>query len=357
MRARNSVAEADGIGTLLSLGQSWNSRRAQWTLSVTKTLFVTKMLFIKGRSWTAFHLHGSGRESRRPCSGASPVDGCQCNARDRGVSARSRVHGWATDQRQRLSNRGDDTMVTTMQRAPVTERETTSSLIASDSVEGTAVYDAQGKRIGKVERLVIDKAGGRVTYAVLSFGGFLGIGADHYPIPWPMLDYDEKLGGYRVDVTEEQLKKAPKLEQGESFEQANRDRDEKVHGYWEQPAQERQASSLITSDKVEGLPVYDAHGKRIGRVERLMIDKLTGEIAYAVLSFGGFLGIGEDHYPIPWPMLTYNEKPDGFQLDVTEEQLKSAPKIEQGENWEQTNHARNRDVYDYWEVRYYWLVE
>jgi hypothetical protein len=55
-------------------------------------------------------------------------------------------------------------------------------------------------------------------------------------------------------------------------------------------------------------------------------------------------------------MLTYNEKPDGFQLDITEEQLKNAPKIEQGENWEQTNRARNQDVYDCWEVRYYWLL-
>jgi hypothetical protein len=53
----------------------------------------------------------------------------------------------------------------------------------------------------------------------------------------------------------------------------------------------------------------------------MMIDKLTGRIAYAILSFGGFLGIGEDHYPIPWSMLTYNEKRDGFQLDVTEGKL------------------------------------
>jgi sporulation protein YlmC with PRC-barrel domain len=250
-------------------------------------------------------------------------------------------------------------MVTTMQRASTTERETTSSLIASDQVEGTAVYDANGKRIGRVERLVIDKAGGRVVYAVMSFGGFLGIGADHYPIPWPMLDYDEKLGGYRVDITEEQLKNAPKIEQGESWEQTNRGRDEQVHGYWDQaaPAQESQTSYLVTSDRVEGMPVYDRHGKRIGKVERLMIDKLTGQIAYAIVGFGGFLGIGADRYPIPWAMLTYNEKPDGFQVDVTEEQLKNAPKIEQGESWEQTNRARNQDVYDYWEVRYYWLVE
>mgnify|MGYP000126048607 CR=1 FL=1 len=141
-------------------------------------------------------------------------------------------------------------MATTTQRAPAETRETTSSLIASDRVEGTAVYDARGKRIGKVEQLVIDKAGGRVTYAVLSFGGFLGIGADRYPIPWPMLDYDEKLGGYRVDITEEQLKNAPKMEQGERWDQANWDRDEDVYDYWEQTAPEQEdqdcRSSLAT---------------------------------------------------------------------------------------------------------------
>lgn len=249
-------------------------------------------------------------------------------------------------------------MVATMRSAPATERGTTSSLISSDRVEGTAVYDVQGKRIGKVERLVIDKADGRIAYAVLSFGGFLGIGGHHYPIPWPMLDYDEKLGGYRVEITEEQLKKAPKAEPAESWEQANRGRDEQVFGYWQQPApaQEENTSSFITSDSVEGMPVYDIHGKRIGKVERLMIDKLTGQIAYAILSFGGFLGIGQDHYPIPWSMLTCNEKPDGFQVDITEEELKTAPKIEQGENWEQIARARNQDVYDYWEVRYYWIA-
>ncbi|MGL3214122.1 PRC-barrel domain-containing protein [Bradyrhizobium sp. BR 1433] len=120
--------------------------------------------------------------------------------------------------------------------------------------------------------------------------------------------------------------------------------------------QEGHTSSLIISDSVEGMPVYDVHGKRIGKVERLMIDKLTGQIAYAILSFGGFLGIGEDHYPIPWSMLTWNEKPDGFQVDITEGELKNAPKIEQGEHWEQTTRARNQDVYDYWQVRYYWIV-
>src|SRR5437016_5106287 len=117
-------------------------------------------------------------------------------------------------------------MVTTLQSAPMTERETTSSLIASDRVEGTAAYDAQGKRIGKVQRLMIDKLSGRIAYAILSFGGCLGIGEDHYPIPWSMLTCNEKPDGFHVDMNEEELKNAPKIEQGENWEQTTRARDQ-----------------------------------------------------------------------------------------------------------------------------------
>jgi hypothetical protein len=69
------------------------------------------------------------------------------------------------------------------------------------------------------------------------------------------------------------------------------------------------------------------------------------------------LGIGGDHYPIPWPMLDYDEKLGGYCVDVTKEQLKNAPKNRTRGSWEQANRARNQDVYDYWEVRYYWLLE
>ena len=66
----------------------------------------------------------------------------------------------------------------------VTETRETGSLIGSDKVEGTAVYGANDTKIGSIERVMIDKTTGRVSYAVLSFGGFLGIGDDHYPLPW-----------------------------------------------------------------------------------------------------------------------------------------------------------------------------
>jgi len=88
----------------------------------------------------------------------------------------------------------------------------THDLIASDKVEGTKVYDLAGEHIGSVDRILIEKRSGKVSYAVLSFGGFLGIGDNHYPLPWSKLNYDESLGGYRVDVSKDQLEGAPKYD-------------------------------------------------------------------------------------------------------------------------------------------------
>ena len=90
------------------------------------------------------------------------------------------------------------------------DEKETGNLIGSDKVEGTAVYGADDSKIGSIERVMIDKISGKVSYAVLGFGGFLGIGNDHYPLPWQSLKYDTKLGGYRTGVTETQLRGAPK---------------------------------------------------------------------------------------------------------------------------------------------------
>jgi sporulation protein YlmC with PRC-barrel domain len=82
-------------------------------------------------------------------------------------------------------------------------------LISSEDVEGTSVYDTKGTKIGDIDHLMIDKVSGRVNYAVMSFGGFIGLGHSHYPIPWNALKYGTKLNGYVTGITEEQLKDAP----------------------------------------------------------------------------------------------------------------------------------------------------
>ncbi|WP_293856901.1 PRC-barrel domain-containing protein [uncultured Alsobacter sp.] len=108
-------------------------------------------------------------------------------------------------------------------------------LIASDRVEGTDVYGASGDSIGSLKRLMIEKVSGKVSYAVVSFGGFLGLGADEYTIPWGKLNYDTSLGGYRTDITETQLKGSPSFYRGSDYEWRDRERERELHDYWMVP--------------------------------------------------------------------------------------------------------------------------
>jgi sporulation protein YlmC with PRC-barrel domain len=85
----------------------------------------------------------------------------------------------------------------------------TSSLIAASKVEGTSVYNRQGESLGSIYDVMIDKRTGQITYAVMSFGGFLGMGESYHPLPWEVLDYDERQGGYVVDLDKERLQNAP----------------------------------------------------------------------------------------------------------------------------------------------------
>ena len=85
----------------------------------------------------------------------------------------------------------------------------TDRLIASNKVEGTAVYNRQGERLGEVYNFMVDKRSGKVEYAVMSFGGFLGMGQSYHPLPWRVLTYDTGKGGYVVDLDKDRLRGAP----------------------------------------------------------------------------------------------------------------------------------------------------
>src|ERR1700758_4247852 len=107
---------------------------------------------------------------------------------------------------------------------------------------------------------------------------------------------------------------------------------------------EREFGNLIGSDKVEGTAVYGADDNKIGSIERVMIDKVSGKVSYAVLGFGGFLGIGNDHYPLPWQSLKYDTRLGGYVAGVTEKQLRGAPKYYDSRDWDWANAAGNKTV-------------
>lgn len=114
--------------------------------------------------------------------------------------------------------------------------------------------------------------------------------------------------------------------------------------------EQRETSALIGSDKVDGTAVYDADGEKIGSIERVMIEKMSGKVSYAVLSFGGFLGIGDDHYPLPWSSLKYNVDLGGYQTMVPVEKFKSGPKYSSDNDWDWASPDRKKGVNDYYGV-------
>ena len=109
-------------------------------------------------------------------------------------------------------------------------------------------------------------------------------------------------------------------------------------------------TGLIESDRVEGTAVYGSDGNKIGSIERVMIEKVSGQVSYAVLSFGGFLGMGDDHYPLPWQSLRYNTELGGYQVALTEDQLSKAPRYPRTGDWDWEDRTRSKTINEYYGV-------
>jgi hypothetical protein len=114
--------------------------------------------------------------------------------------------------------------------------------------------------------------------------------------------------------------------------------------------------SLIASDRVEGTPVRRSSGEKVGTIQRLMIDKLSGNVAYAVLSFGGFLGLGEKHLPVPWARLNYNPALEAYEVNLTDEELGKAPSFAADKEFDWGDREREREVHSYYKVPPYWGI-
>jgi sporulation protein YlmC with PRC-barrel domain len=114
------------------------------------------------------------------------------------------------------------------------------------------------------------------------------------------------------------------------------------------------SGKLIAASQVQGTNVYDTKLEKLGSVEDVMIDKASGRIAYAVLSFGGFLGIGDRYYPLPWEKLSYNTEMGGYVVDIDRDVLQGAPSFTDHATASWNDDAWGRNVYAYYGVHPYW---
>ena len=112
---------------------------------------------------------------------------------------------------------------------------TTGTLIAANKVKGTNVYNPAGEKLGSVDDIMIDKVSGRAIYAVMSFGGFLGMGEKYHPLPWAKLKYDAQMGGYVVNLDKKVLEDAPYYDSDREFAWTP-DYGRKVDSYYGTPS-------------------------------------------------------------------------------------------------------------------------
>ena len=108
------------------------------------------------------------------------------------------------------------------------------------------------------------------------------------------------------------------------------------------------SGSLIAAEKVNGTDVYNMNGDKLGSVDDIMLDKVSGKAIYAVMSFGGFLGIGEKQHPLPWSALTYDETKGGYVVNLSRKQLEGAPTYGANETPNYDDPVWGRKVYDYY---------
>jgi sporulation protein YlmC with PRC-barrel domain len=236
------------------------------------------------------------------------------------------------------------------------------------SVIGHTVENQHGKELGHIEEVVIDAGTGDIAYAVLAFGEFLGVGGKLFALPWYALQQPGKGNTFRLEMTEEQLKKAPGFDKDQWPDMEERHWQNAIHAYYGRPPRVGQELPPKTaSEPAPPIPhrllragyvlkgkVINPRGQRLGSIEEVVVDATTGQVAYAVLSVGEFLGLGEKLFAIPWLALQQSAGLGTFTLDVDKETLQKAPGFDK-DHWPNMADPRWRAaVHSYYQQQPYW---
>jgi sporulation protein YlmC with PRC-barrel domain len=114
-------------------------------------------------------------------------------------------------------------------------------------------------------------------------------------------------------------------------------------------------TQAIRAARVIGTNVVNSAGEKIGLVEDIILDKLDNRIMFAVVGFGGFLGMGEKYHPMPWSVLEYEPDHGAYVVPYTKENLQAAPNDTIEELTRDDGYAIRDSVYDYYKSERYWM--
>lgn len=257
--------------------------------------------------------------------------------------------------------------------------------LSADSLKDDKVVNRDGDDLGKFEDLMIDLGEGRIAYAALSFGGFLGMGDKLFAIPWQALTLRVHEHAFVLDIPKETLENAEGFDK-DNWPATTRESLSSIYSYygyqpyWQtevaaeragistglrgetesrmtrmRSAASRDNAGFLRAGKIQGEKVVNTDGDHIGKIEDIMIDLQDGMIAYAVITHGGILGIGSKQFAIPWQALSLSTREDAFILDIPKETLDKAESLDK-DKWPVTREELSR-TYTYYGYQPYWKAE
>ncbi len=206
------------------------------------------------------------------------------------------------------------------------------AVLSAQSLIGDEVRNLENQMLGRIEDIMIDVPTGRVAYAVLSFGGVMGMGDKLFALPWQGLRVDDRRRQVIVDVDKAHLRQAPGFDKNDWPDMADLSWSNRVHGFWMGRDGDVLHRRVMSAGSLAGDPVRNHAGEDLGTIEATMVDLTDGRVVYAVLEFGGTLGFGTRLFAVPWRALRLNENEKRFVLDADRERLEDLPGFDK-DNW------------------------
>jgi len=237
---------------------------------------------------------------------------------------------------------------------------------------GMDIYNNESKKIADVKDIVLDGSLNHVDYVVVSYGGLMGMGDKLFAVPWNALQHrtvdPKKL---YMNITEDQLKNAPGFDKNSWPDMADATFRESVSTYYRPQSEwraaqdkrdqnmDRREAKMEGKEKkglvwcrrandVIGADVSNTANENVGDIKDLVVDEQSGDVQYAVLSFGGILGVGDKLFAIPASSLRTDPDKKRFVLDVPKDRLKAAPGFDK-DNWPDFADAQFRSsIHEYY---------
>jgi len=206
------------------------------------------------------------------------------------------------------------------------------AVLSAQSLIGDEVRNLENQMLGRIEDIMIDVPTGRVAYAVLSFGGVMGMGEKLFALPWEGLRVDDRRRQVIVDVDKAHLRQAPGFDKDDWPDMADLSWSNRVHGFWMGRDGDVLHRRVMSAGSLAGDSVRNHAGEDLGTIEATMVDLADGRVVYAVLEFGGTLGFGTRFFAVPWRALRLNEDEKRFVMDADRERLENLPGFDK-DNW------------------------